>query len=119
MEFKSLMHIAFYTDQLDQMLDFYVNKLGMTKKSEVNYSIYLDRMIGRLYRRLRVRSLTEFLIFTLRLIRGSLLSFLRPMRLRKSTLSGTSIRSILILPFRWMIFSRRAISFWRAGSRYF
>ncbi|AUT05310.1 Lactoylglutathione lyase [Streptococcus parauberis] len=43
MEFKSLMHIAFYTDQLDQMLDFYVNKLGMTKKSEVNYSIYLDR----------------------------------------------------------------------------
>ncbi|WP_203266164.1 VOC family protein [Streptococcus uberis] len=42
MEFKSLMHIAFYTNQLDQMLDFYVNKLGMTKKSEVKYSIYLD-----------------------------------------------------------------------------
>lgn len=25
------------------MLDFYVNKLGMTKKSEVRYSVYLDR----------------------------------------------------------------------------
>lgn len=28
MEFKSLMHVSFFTDQMDVMRDFYENKLG-------------------------------------------------------------------------------------------
>lgn len=30
--FKSLMHISFYTDQMDKMRDFYENKLGLKPK---------------------------------------------------------------------------------------
>lgn len=30
--FKSLMHISFYTDQMDEMRDFYENKLGLKPK---------------------------------------------------------------------------------------
>ena len=29
MEFKSLMHVSFFTDQMDVMRDFYENKLGL------------------------------------------------------------------------------------------
>jgi catechol 2,3-dioxygenase-like lactoylglutathione lyase family enzyme len=43
MQFNSIMHVAFYTEHLDEMLDFYVNKLGLRKKAEVKYGIYLDR----------------------------------------------------------------------------
>ena len=43
MKFSSVMHVAFYTDKLDEMLDFYVNKLGLKKKVEVRYGVYKDR----------------------------------------------------------------------------
>ena len=32
MEFRSIMHISFFTDKMDQMRDFYENKLGMKPK---------------------------------------------------------------------------------------
>ena len=32
MEFKSLMHVSFFTDQMDVMRDFYENKLGLKLK---------------------------------------------------------------------------------------
>lgn len=32
MEFKSIMHVSFYTDQMDEMRDFYENKLGLKAK---------------------------------------------------------------------------------------
>ena len=32
MEFKSLMHVSFFTDQMDVMRDFYENKLGLKVK---------------------------------------------------------------------------------------
>ncbi len=32
MEFKSIMHISFYTEHIDEMRDFYENKLGLTPK---------------------------------------------------------------------------------------
>lgn len=113
MEFKSLMHIAFYTNQLDQMLDFYVNKLGMTKKSELNYSVYLNRddrpALQKIAREEPDRIFNSYLEAAL----GQFIELFRPMRLRRSTRSGMNIRAIRILPFWWMIFSRRAISFWR------
>lgn len=40
MEFKSIMHIAFYTDQMDEMIDFYVNKLGLKTKIITRASLY-------------------------------------------------------------------------------
>lgn len=43
MEFKTIMHIAFFTDQMEEMLDFYVNKLGLKKKVVVTYGEYLNR----------------------------------------------------------------------------
>lgn len=43
MNFQSIMHVAFFTDQMDEMLDFYVNKLGLKKKAVVKYGEYLHR----------------------------------------------------------------------------
>ena len=43
MKFNSIMHVAFFTDHMDEMLDFYVNKLGLKKKAVVKYGVYLNR----------------------------------------------------------------------------
>lgn len=40
MEFKSLMHVSFFTDQLDVIRDFYENKLGMEVKMLVRNKRY-------------------------------------------------------------------------------
>ncbi len=40
MEFKSLMHISFFTDQLDVIRDFYENKLGAKAKMVVRNRRY-------------------------------------------------------------------------------
>ena len=42
MVFNSLMHIAFFTDQMEAMEEFYCDKLGLKKKVEVKYKVYLD-----------------------------------------------------------------------------
>lgn len=41
--YKSLMHIAFYTDNMDEMVNFYTNKLGGKIKAITKYGIYKDR----------------------------------------------------------------------------
>ena len=43
MRFKSIMHVAFFTDHMDEMLDFYVNKLGARTKAVTKYGAYIDR----------------------------------------------------------------------------
>lgn len=43
MEFTSVMHVAFYTDKWDEMIDFYTNKLGLKIKTFVKYKEYLSR----------------------------------------------------------------------------
>lgn len=43
MNFKSVMHIAYYTNKWDEMINFYTNKLGGTLKVLVRYKAYLDR----------------------------------------------------------------------------
>lgn len=40
MKFKSIMHVSFFTDQLDVMRDFYENKLGLKAKMLVRYGVY-------------------------------------------------------------------------------
>lgn len=42
MKFNDLMHIAFFTDNMEEMMDFYVNKLGAKVKALVRYNVYLD-----------------------------------------------------------------------------
>lgn len=42
MEFKSMMHVSFYTDQMDVMRDFYENKLGLKPKIVTRASLYTD-----------------------------------------------------------------------------
>ena len=32
MKFNTIMHIAFFTDQIEAMMDFYINKLGAKLK---------------------------------------------------------------------------------------
>lgn len=41
--FNSLMHVSFYTNHWDEMMDFYLNKLGLKLKVLVHYSVYKDR----------------------------------------------------------------------------
>ena len=43
MLFKNIMHIAFYTDNMNEMLDYYTNKLGATIKVLSRYKIYANR----------------------------------------------------------------------------
>lgn len=43
MKVDGLMHVAFFTRQLDALVDFYVNKLGFTYAYDVTFEIYADR----------------------------------------------------------------------------
>lgn len=43
MRFNDVMHIAFMTCHMDEMVDFYQNKLGATPKVITRYKEYLDR----------------------------------------------------------------------------
>lgn len=43
MRFENIMHIAFFTDHMDEMMDFYVNKLGAKIKVLTKYKQYLNR----------------------------------------------------------------------------
>jgi len=43
MNFDALMHIAFFTDQMDEMIDFYANKLGAEIKVIAKYKQYMNR----------------------------------------------------------------------------
>ena len=40
--FSSLMHVAFYTEHFDEMMDFYTNKLGLPVKVLTRFSSYRD-----------------------------------------------------------------------------
>ena len=40
MKFNEVMHLSFYTDQLDEMRDFYENKLGLKAKIIMRYEAY-------------------------------------------------------------------------------
>ena len=40
MKFNGLMHISFFTDRLEEIRDFYENKLGMKPKMIVRYGVY-------------------------------------------------------------------------------
>lgn len=43
MKFNQIMHVSFYTNHWDEMIDFYVNKLGLKQKVVVRYKVYKDR----------------------------------------------------------------------------
>lgn len=40
MKFNEVMHLSFYTDQMDKMRDFYENKLGLKAKIIMKYGAY-------------------------------------------------------------------------------
>lgn len=40
MKFNEVMHLAFYTGDMEAMRDFYVNKLGLTEKIIMRYEAY-------------------------------------------------------------------------------
>ena len=40
MKFNEIMHLSFYTDQMDEMRDFYENKLGLKAKIIMRYEAY-------------------------------------------------------------------------------
>ena len=41
MKFNEVMHISFYTDKMDEMRDFYENKLGLKAKIITRYEACL------------------------------------------------------------------------------
>ncbi len=43
MKFESVMHVAFFTEHMEEMIDFYVNKLGGKVKVLTRYRQYLNR----------------------------------------------------------------------------
>lgn len=43
MKFNDIMHVAFYTGRMDEMMDFYANKLGGEVKVVVRYKVYAGR----------------------------------------------------------------------------
>ena len=43
MLFNDIMHVAFFTDQMDEMIAFYRDKLGAEIKVLTRYRVYLDR----------------------------------------------------------------------------
>lgn len=43
MKFNSIMHVSFYTEKFDEMVEFYTKKLGVKMKVRVYYRAYLDR----------------------------------------------------------------------------
>ena len=43
MKFNNIMHVSFFTDQMDAMRDFYENKLGLKPKMIVRYEAYKDK----------------------------------------------------------------------------
>lgn len=45
MKFNEIMHLSFYTDQMDEMRDFYENKLGLKAKIIMRYEAYKGKKI--------------------------------------------------------------------------
>lgn len=43
MKFNEVMHLSFYTDQMDKMRDFYENKLGLKAKIIMKYGAYIGQ----------------------------------------------------------------------------
>ena len=43
MKFNNIMHVSFFTDQMDAMRDFYENKLGLKAKMIVRYEAYKNK----------------------------------------------------------------------------
>ena len=43
MKFNDVMHVAFYTDKMDEMIDFYHNKLGGKIQVLVRFKVYAGR----------------------------------------------------------------------------
>ncbi|HET6785395.1 MAG TPA: VOC family protein, partial [Erysipelotrichaceae bacterium] len=42
MEFKSIMHVSFYVEDIEKSLEFYCGKLGLKQKILTRYSAYKD-----------------------------------------------------------------------------
>ena len=49
MEFKNIMHVSFFTDQLDEMIDFYTNKLGGKLKIVTKAKSYINDIDSNYY----------------------------------------------------------------------
>ena len=45
MKFNEIMHLSFYTDQMDEMRDFYENKLGLKAKIIMRYEAIKEKKI--------------------------------------------------------------------------
>ena len=97
MIFNSLMHVSFYTDHYDEMIDFYVNKLGLKQHVIVRWKEYK----GRTDRRVRKRQRKTRKVFStpiLNLRRDSSLRSSRPGKIRSRMPAGMNMWDFHILP---------------------
>lgn len=51
MNFNAIMHVSFFTDNLEQIRDFYENKLGLKPKMIVRYEAYRNKPDSGFYQR--------------------------------------------------------------------
>lgn len=88
MEFKSLMHVSFFTDQMDVMRDFYENKLGLKVKIVTRAGLYKGLNRGK-YSEVAKLIQTELSLFILKLPLDSLLNYFQRMKDKRHMMSGT------------------------------
>jgi lactoylglutathione lyase len=63
MKFNSIMHIAFYVEDLDRSLDFYCKKLGLKQKIRTRFGVYKDSPKEELRKIAEVRPNDIFLTY--------------------------------------------------------
>lgn len=88
MEFKSLMHVSFFTDQMDVMRDFYENKLGLKVKIVTRAGLYKGLNRGK-YSEVAEVDPNRIIIVYIEIAPDSLLNYFQRMKDKRHMMSGT------------------------------
>ena len=88
MEFKSLMHVSCFTDQMDVMRDFYENKLGLKVKIVTRAGLYKGLNRGK-YSEVAEVDPNRIIIVYIEIALDSLLNYFQRMKDKRHMMSGT------------------------------
>lgn len=69
MEFKSLMHVSFFTERMEEMRDFYENKLGLKPKIITKAKAYINEK-GSVYEQIAINDPEKVIIIYIELAPG-------------------------------------------------
>lgn len=88
MEFKSLMHVSFFTDQMDVMRDFYENKLGLKVKIVTRAGLYKGLNRGK-YSEVAEVDPNRIIIVYIEIAPGQFIELFPRMKDKRHMMSGT------------------------------